>query len=243
MADWLRGRRVLWLGLTALVALILVMPLRIALDAAGLGTRGLTARSVVGSLWYGGLIDARFGAVSLGSLRAGLSPLPLFVGQTRVWVSSDAGTSPVPLQGALISGLGGQGIVGMSGDVPVGEVLTPLPITSIRLDEASVRFLGGVCAAASGNVTAKLASAIDAVPGLALPKALSGPARCEAGKLVLPLVSQSGTEALTLRLGGDGRYQAQLALQTSDAALTDKLRLAGFIEGPRGWQLSIEGRL
>lgn len=241
MPGWLNGRRVVWLGLGLVVALVVFMPMRVALGIAGLGDRGLTARSVVGTVWYGELADARFGDIALGNLRAGLSPLHLLTGETRIGVHGTAVAGIEPLDGAVVAGASGTGIVGMSGTVPVGQVFAPLPIASIRFADATIRFRDGACATASGRVEALLAAGLDGVPGLALPRSVSGVAHCDAGKLILPLTSQSGTEAITLSIAGDGRYHADLSVRPDDAAIAEKLRLAGFVEGPRGDRLSVEG--
>lgn len=242
MVAWWSGRRRLWVALGLVAALILFMPLRVALGMAGLGTRGLTARSVVGTIWYGGLVDAHFGDIDLGNVRASLSPIGLLTGELRFRLHGVTVSSAVPLDGSVAAGLTGQGISGMTGEVPVGQVFAPLPISALVLDDAGVRFRGGICTSASGRVTAKLAGGIDGVPGLALPRALSGAARCDGGRLVLPLVSQPGTESITLSIAGDGGYKADLTLQPGDPAVAEKLRLAGFIEGPKGYRLSIDGR-
>src|SRR5204862_208371 len=56
------------------VALIVFLPMRLALGATGLADQGLSARRVGGTIWGGSLLEARFGDVALGDLRVSLSP-------------------------------------------------------------------------------------------------------------------------------------------------------------------------
>ncbi len=238
----LTPRQWLWLAAGLIVALILFMPLRIALDVAGVEARGLTARSVTGSVWSGTLVDARLGDVQLGTLRAGVSPLALLIGETRINLLGTSSAAATPVSGAVVNGLRGVGIAALTGDVPVGQVFAPLPITQLSFDDATARFRGSVCATASGTVRARLGGAIPGAEGIALPQVMTGTLRCAGDRLLVPLASAAGTETLTLRIAADGRYRADLMLQLDNPALADKLAAIGFVAGPGGYRLSAEGR-
>src|SRR4051794_8174959 len=76
-----------WVIAAALLALLLIVatfPMRLALGLAGAGDAGVSARAVQGSVWSGELVDARLGALPLGTVRASLSPLALLGGRTEI---------------------------------------------------------------------------------------------------------------------------------------------------------------
>jgi general secretion pathway protein N len=175
-------------------------------------------------------------------VRAGLSPFRLLIGEARINLRVVDATSAAPLQGALSQRIGGFGIVGMNGDVSMGQIFAPLPINGLAFTDLTVRFAGDMCMDAHGQVLARLNGGLDGVPGLAMPGSLSGVARCDAGMLVLPLISQAGTEVLIVHIKGDGRYRAELTIQVDDTALAQKLTMAGFVPEPKGYRLSVEGR-
>ncbi|WP_425229349.1 type II secretion system protein N [Sphingomonas sp.] len=225
----------LWGALLA-GCLLALIPLRLALGAVGLGDAGLTARRVEGGLWSGRLVEARWGDVALGDLDARLAFWPLLIGRARVELD---GAGARPLHGAVTVGRHGFGVDNMTATLATGQLFAPLPVTALDLDEASVRFRDGQCEAADGRVRATLAGEAAGVP---LPATLSGPARCEAGALLLPLTSAAGTEQATLRVFGDGRYRAEFALRSPDPGVALRLERAGFVGGARGYRLAVEGR-
>lgn len=223
-------------GAMLVVALVVLLPLRLVLGLVGLGDAGLTARAVDGVLWSGRLHEARFGELVLGDLDARLALFPLLVGRARVELD---GTGARPVHGAVTVGRHAIGIDDMTASLLTGQLFAPLPVVALDLDQVSVRFRDGQCETAEGRVRATLAGEAGGVP---LPPTLSGPARCEAGALLLPLVSQAGSETATLRVTGDGRYHADFALRPGDPALAARLERAGFIGGAGGYRLGVEGR-
>ena len=228
--------RVALFGAMLLLALLCLVPLRLMLGLFGLGEQGLTARRVEGSLWRGRLVEARFGEVALGDTGARLAFWPLLLGRARVELD---GEGPRPLAGALTISRHGFGIDDMTASLATGQLFAPLPVTALDLDDATVHFRDGQCDRAEGRVRATLAGEAAGVP---LPPTLSGPVRCEAGALLLPLVSAAGSETANLRVFGDGRYRAEFALRGSDPAIAVRLERAGFIGGPLGYRLAVEGR-
>ncbi|HEX8446659.1 MAG TPA: type II secretion system protein N, partial [Sphingomonas sp.] len=114
----------------------------------------------------------------------------------------------------------------------------PMPVTRLTLEGLSVRFENGACVAAEGRVLATLAGDLE---GIALPPTLGGSIRCDGTDLLVPLTGQAGAERVDLRVAGDGRYRATLSLQPTDPAAVQRLTSLGFVQGPGGYALSIQG--
>jgi general secretion pathway protein N len=74
------GRTLFFLG-AFFLAMIALLPMRLALEWFGIGQRGVAAREVQGSVWYGALKEAQLGTAGLGDLQAGLRALPLVLGE------------------------------------------------------------------------------------------------------------------------------------------------------------------
>lgn len=233
------GRRVLF-GAMVLAALIASLPMRLALSATGLDQAGLSARSATGPVWFATLREVHFGAVELGDVHAFLSPWQLLVGRARVDLVGPPPPSGAPARGAITVSRHSIGVDDVTASIPAGQVFAPLPVSRLDLTDVSVRFESGQCQQAEGRIRAALGAAIADIP---IAQAMEGSARCEAGQLLVPLQSASGTEKLRLLIGGDGRYRAELVLVPSDDAAGQRLAAAGFVASPDGYRLSIEGRL
>ena len=165
--------------------------------------------------------------MSLGDLQAQLRSLPLFIGRARVDLERvDEGRR---FQGSATVSRHGFGIDDMTGALDVGGALAPLPVGALELDDVTAHFADGLCTSAEGLVKAN-------VPG-----GLSGNARCDRGALLLPLASQSGMEALNIRLFEDGRYEIELAVKPADDAMRDRLIQSGFALGTNGYALRVRG--
>lgn len=224
-------------GAAFVVALIVLMPMRLALGWLGLGDSGFAARSVSGSIWWGSLRDARIGGSALGDLRARLAPLPLIVGRARVDLR---GRGDPPVAGAVSISRHSIAIDDASVSLPTGNAFAPLPIGGFDLSGVSVKFQDGACRSADGRVTARMSGDI---AGITLGQGMSGTARCDGDALLLPLASQAGTERALLRLWSGGRYTAELDVQPADPAMLPKLVASGFTPGPNGYTLSLQGNL
>ncbi|MEP7004664.1 MAG: type II secretion system protein N [Sphingomonas bacterium] len=220
------------------VALIALLPLRLAMGWFDLGSTGLTAREVNGSVWYGTLHEASFGGVPLGDLHAGLSPFQLLVGRARINLSGQ-GDAARPFHGAIGVTRHSFGVDDLSATLPAGNVFAPVPVSALDFDDLSVRFQDGNCEKAEGRVKATVSGDL---AGISLGQGMSGTARCDAGALLLPLVSQAGTETIALRLWGTGRFRAELTVQPGDPTEIQKLVLSGFQATAKGYTLAIEGR-
>ncbi len=229
--------RTLFFVVAFLFAMVALLPLRLALDWFGLDDRGFAAREAKGSVWLGSLSEAQFGTVSLGDLQAQLRSLPLFIGRARVDLERvDEGRT---FQGSATVSRHGFGIDDMSGALDVGGALAPLPVGALDLADVTAHFADGLCASAEGLVKANVPGDI---AGVALPGGLSGNARCDRGALLLPLASQSGMEALNIRLFDDGRYEMELAVKPVDDAMRDRLIQSAFALGTNGYALRVSGR-
>ena len=229
--------RTLFFLLAFLFALVALLPLRLALDWFALDDRGFAARAAKGSVWLGSLSEAQFGTVSLGDLQAQLRSLPLFIGRARVDLERvDEGRR---FEGSATVSRHSFGVDDVTGAVDVGGALAPLPIGAIDLSDVTAHFADGLCTSAEGLVKANVAADI---AGVSLPGGLSGNARCDRGALLLPLASQSGMEALNLRLFEDGRYEVELAVRPIDDAMRDRLIQSGFALSNNGYVLRVSGR-
>ncbi|WP_267386746.1 type II secretion system protein N [Sphingomonas sp. GC_Shp_3] len=226
-------------GAVFVLALLVLLPMRLVLGAIGVGEQGLSARAVEGSVWGGDLREAQVGRIALGDLGVGVSPLALLLGRARISVSGHATDLGRNVHGAIEMSRHSVGIDGMTATLPAGNIFAPVPISSLDLDSVDVKFDGGRCQRASGRVTAALSGD---VAGISLAHGMAGDARCDAGALLLPLASQAGTERAVVRLWQDGRFHADLTIQSDDPA-AQKLSLVGFQHGETGYTLSLEGKL
>ena len=229
------GRSLFFLS-AFLFALVALFPLRLALDWLALDERGFAAREAKGSIWLGGLSEAQFGTVALGDLQASLRTLPLVIGRARVDLRREEG--PDRFEGGATVTRHGFGIEDLTARLDLGSAFAPLPIASLDMSDVSARFVDGQCAAAEGAVKAGVAGE---VAGLSLPGGLSGNARCDEGALLLPLISQTGMEALNIRLFEEGRYEIELAVRPVDDAMRDRLIGAGFLLTGTGYALRATG--
>ncbi len=232
------GRAALF-GALVLAGLLVFLPLRLVLGAAGVADAGLTVRAAEGSVWAGTLRDARIGGIVLGDLDAHLSPWSLLLGRVRMELDSDLDTPARAVHGAVGVSRNGARADDVNATIAPGRLFAPLPVTGLALEALSVRFEDGACTAAEGRVRATLAGDI---AGVALPAVLSGAVRCEGRALLVPLQSAAGAERVDLRIEGSGRYRATVTLQPADPAALARLTSLGFIEGAGGYALSAEGR-
>jgi len=219
-----------------LFALVALLPLRLALDWLGLDERGLAAREARGSIWFGAVTEAQLGSVALGDLQARLRTLPLFVGRARV--DLERADEANRLEGSATVSRHSFGIDDMTANLDIGTAFAPLPIASLDLGDVTARYANGACTAAEGLVKATIAGE---VAGISLPGGLSGTARCDDGALLLPLVSQSGMEALNVRIRDNGSYQVELAVKPVDDAMRDRLIASGFMLTNNGYALTVSG--
>jgi general secretion pathway protein N len=232
------GRSLFFLGALA-IGLVLLLPLRLAIDWLDLGATGLAAREAEGSVWAGRLSEARIGAVPLGDLSARLDPLPLLLGRARIAISrgDEAGDA---LEGAIGVARHRFGVESVTAHIPLGQRMMPLPIAALDLTDLTIAFRDGLCDRAEGLVKASIAGA---PAGISLPGGLSGTARCDGGMVLLPLVSQSGMESLALHVAARGTYRADLRVRPTTPGAGAALTMAGFAPAGDGFVLTVSGRL
>ena len=225
--------------LLALILIIATFPMRLALGLSGATDAGVTARAVRGSVWSGELVEARLGALPLGTVRASLSPLALLGGGVDL-AFSRADERLGALAGRL-HGSNPRGISDVSGTTAMSGGLGMIPVDTIRFEGATVRFDGaGKCASAAGRIQLAVTAPI---AGLDLSRGLSGPLTCANGRAQAALASQSGMERLTLSFDGGGAYRAQFAINVDrDPAMAGALAALGFKAGPGGFVLATSGR-
>ncbi|WP_033075595.1 type II secretion system protein N [Sphingopyxis sp. MWB1] len=230
------------IALAALVLLALVaatFPMRLALEWAGADRAGVTARAVRGSVWSGELVEARLGALPLGTVRASLSPLPLFLGRTELYFAR-ADERLGALAGRLHAS-NPRGVSDVEGSATLMGGLGAIPADRIGFEGATIRFdPQGRCAEAAGRISLSVAAPI---AGLDLSQGLSGPLACVAGRAQATLASGSGMEKLTLAFDGKGAYRARLTIDANrDSAMAAALAALGFKAGPGGFALTSTGR-
>lgn len=225
--------------LLALILLIATFPMRLALGLSGATDAGITAREIRGSVWSGELVEARLGALPLGTVRASLSPLAL-LGRGVELAFSRADERLGALAGRL-HGSDPRGVSDVTGATSMSGGLGMIPVDTIRFEGATVRFDGaGKCAAASGRIQLAVSAPI---AGLDLSRGLSGPLTCANERAQAALASQSGMERLTLSFDGKGAYRAQFAINVDrDPAMAAALAALGFKAGSGGFVLATSGR-
>ncbi|RQW43780.1 type II secretion system protein N [Novosphingobium sp. LASN5T] len=211
-----------------LAALVVLMPLRIVLGWAG---GALSARYVDGPVWWGRAYDLRIGPVPVGTVDAGLRPLPLLIGRAETWLERPAGTGQAPLRARIGGGAGGLRLADATGSLPLPEGLGQLPASTIGFDQFAVDFADGRCRSASGTLTVTLAPVSALMPK---PLPLTGKARCQDGALVVPMADSGGMAHLLLKVAGTGGWTADLSLAGLPVEISGPLVDEGFSARPGG---------
>lgn len=224
------------LAIFALAAAVALFPLRLAI---GLSGPGITAREVRGPVWWGHVYGLAVGPVYLGDVDAAVSPVQLFVGRVRFDLWRKTGQAD-DISGAWSEGFNQRGLDDVTGTVPLGGAFAPLPLNVLELEDVTAHFAGDTCAKAEGRVRARIAGQY---AGLNLSQGLSGEVACDGQALLLPLVSQTGMERLSLRFWRDGRYTAQIAVKAGDNPNIAALGAAGLTPQGGEYMLTVEGRM
>ena len=218
-----------------LAALILFMPLRVAV-----GGDGVSARKVDGILWDGSIRDLRIGRLAIGDVNARLKFWPLFLGRAQILLSrGDAQFAP-GIEGSVTRRPSGFSVDNMRASFPVGQFFAPLPAQNIELQDFSVRFGAGRCISADGSVRLTLPGGI---PGFDVANGMLGKPRCSQGDLLVPLSSQSAMERIDIRVKADGNYTATIFLSGDRLDQSAALGMAGFKAVAGGQHMVVRGRL
>lgn len=220
-------------------ALVLTLPMRLALGAFGLDKAGMAARDMSGSVWMGRIEALKVANVDVGTVAAGLSPVQLPIGRARMNLGRRMGR-PDDLKGAISLSASSFGIDDATASLPLGGLLAPMPLRAVDLSDVSVRFDHGRCSRAQGRVRMHVGAAI---PGMALAQGLSGDALCSGDDLMLPLASQSGMEQINIRVTADGRYHARFIVQKPAPDAAAVLSGSGFAPSGEALVLAIDGSL
>lgn len=235
-----RVKRAVLIAVVLIVALLTLLPMRIVFEMSGLGSRGVSARAVEGSVWSGTIRDLRLGRLSLGDLDASLSPARLLGGETVLAMTR---ATDVPGQPPLAFELAKSGssiaMRNASGDIATADLFAPLPLRSVTLDGANIAFVGARCSAASGAVRVNIEQSLF---GISLQRGLSGTLRCDGGDLLIPLRGQSGLEQMDIRITGAGRYTADFKLGGLAGGAGAALSVLGFRQQGDAMAIRINGR-
>jgi general secretion pathway protein N len=207
-------RLALMFAIVFVILLVGLFPLRLALGVMSAPAAGLSATSVRGSVWSGVLSGATLGGVRLGEVRAGLDLLGLFRGGGRIWFRT---LGPVEAHGVVRPGAAVFGVEGLDAVLPSSLLAPAAPVEGrLQFTDVTAVFRHGDCRQAGGKV--RLSDvAFGPVGGLVL----QGEVRCEGRRLLLPLEGQGQGVALRVRLAvdGQGRYEAETLIRSSDANL------------------------
>ncbi|WP_338466762.1 type II secretion system protein N [Novosphingobium sp. ZN18A2] len=223
-------RAIVVLAVLFVLFLIALFPLRLALAWVGSGKHGITAQAVHGSIWSGQIGQLNAGPLPLGTVDAGLNPLPLLVGRPEVWVRRPDGAA-APFS-AIASGNGANiALRHVNGTVPLGGLAGALPVDSLGFGEFAMKLRDGKCQSAQGTVTLKVAPVSALLPG---DIAMSGNARCDDGDLFVPMQGPTGMEKLMLRVKGSGKWTADLVLTGLPVEVSGPLLDMGFSARPGG---------
>ena len=235
---WLRGvpvrHRWLLAGVFA-AALLVLLPLRLLLAPLAEG-HALSAAAVSGPLWRGRIEGLRAGPLPLGDVHAGLRVLPLLAGRREFWIERDTAAGEAPLSAIVASRADGFDLREATGRVAI-DPLGELPVSALSLTGFEVAWRDGRCDHAAGSVALELTPLGGMLPALAV----SGPARCVRGALLLPLKSASGLEKLLVTIDGGGGWSGDLTVSGLPPELTAPLLDHGFAARPGGIGLSARG--
>jgi general secretion pathway protein N len=235
MTGFSRSTWIIFLSFMCVMALLMLMPLSTASNALG-----LTARHSQGTILSGALRDASLGRVKIGDVNARLRILSLFTG--RLGFALQRGDSPMlpGVSGTVGSSLDGIYAEDLTATIDGGVIVRGMDGSEIRFNSVSFAFANGKCSAASGVVRLSLEQT---ALGAVLKGALIGNAECRNGDLFLPLLSQSTMERISIRIKGNGSFQATFTINEPSPENATALSLAGFQPVAGGMRLVRSGEL
>lgn len=235
----MRLRWAVWTIGIALVAILLLLPLRVVLSAADLQQLGLTARQVGGTIWRGRIGELMLGRQLLGTFDVRLDPGPLLLGRIAMpFERIDAVQGP--LNGVMRAGGSVTGVEKMNGAIPASNLLGGAPIEALTFTDTTILFEDGRCAEASGRLAANLAVRFGP---LALDRGFAGTLSCDGDRVRARLASQAGTEQVEFFVSSAGRVRGWVSIRSPLPGLDVLLSSYGFRPGPGGLTLPFESRL
>ena len=232
----LNWRWAVWTVGIAVLALFALFPLRLAIAWSDLGSVGISARQVAGTIWYGRIGELHIRSQPLGTLEVAAEPSSLLLGNFTIRferLDSPEG----PLGGKLVSGWR-RGIANTSGRIDVGQMFAPVPVGSLDLQDVTVLFRDGQCERASGRISPVVASPI---PGVEL-SGLSGTVECDGERARVTLDSTTGAERIEFYIHEAGDYRAWMSVRSADPVVNAALATMGFRSSPEGMSLTVDGR-
>jgi general secretion pathway protein N len=230
----IRRQDILFFAFALIAALVLSIPMRVAVGAAGMDEGFFAARDSKGTLWSGQFDDVRLAEIRLGDLGARFSPVPLLLGGAKLHLSGGTSQS----RASLFVSRGTFGVADVDARFTSVGLLAPLPLTQFELEEVSFMFGSGRCVGAGGVVRAHASTA---AAGLGLPQTFRGAPRCSGERLLIPLASSSGQERIDLRIASSGRFEAALRVNNPGPAVASRLEAAGFRRTARGYATVVRG--
>ena len=233
-------RWLIWVVGIALLAMIALLPLRVALGAADLERLGLAARKISGTIWSGQIGGLTLNRQGLGNFDVRLEPLPLLMGRGSIRFDRIEDELQGPLSGTLLSGGSSRGVEDLTGRLAAGSLFAPVPVEALDFDRVSIVFRNGECVEASGTVTAVVGTRFGP---LDLTRGLSGPVSCEGERVRARLASAGGGELVQFYIAEDGRYRAFMTIRGVAPEIGAALSLFGFRPGPDGLTISTANRL
>jgi general secretion pathway protein N len=231
-------RWLVWTLGVGLLALVLTVPLRVALGAADLERLNLSARQVAGTIWNGRIGDLTLGRQLLGTFDVRLDSGALLLGRTKLRFDR-LDSLQGPLTGALHTG-GTAGVEELTGRLAVGNLLAPVPVNSISFEDTTIVFQGGRCIRADGRLTATLAIRLGP---LDLARGFTGNVTCDGERVRARLASPSGGELVEFYIGQNGRYRAWLTIRDAPGPIAAALAIYGFRPSAEGLTLSVSNAL
>ena len=219
-------RRKLWaiLAIAFAVGLVVLFPLRLAIDLSTGPESSLSARQIGGTIWDGRIGDLGLQGQPLGTFDVAAKPLPMLTGRfeldaTRV----DAGDGPLSMR--LVTGGGREGVIGAQGRVEVARWMAPVPVEALLLEDVTVLFEDGRCATAEGSVRA-----VASFASLLNIDEYAGDFSCaEDGRAKVAMTSSRGGHSLALLFDANGSAEAEARTRGAPPALAAAMQLGGFV--------------
>ena len=232
-------RWLIWTSGVGLLAFVMLTPLRVALEMAGLDRLKFTARQVAGPIWYGRIGNLTLHNQDLGTFDVHVAPAALLLARLDMRFRK-LDELQDGLTGSIRAGWGVRGVENLTGRVTAAQLFAPLPIDGLHFQDTTILFQNGSCTRAEGTIVARLA-----IPAK-LPWAaeeFKGPVTCDGERVRAALSSSSGRELIEFYISSSGQYRAWISVRGADPASATALRLAGFRDGPDGLSLSTSSRM
>lgn len=213
---------ILVLAALTLVSVIVLAPVTLLTDPLSNGA-AVRVSEASGVIWGGKVRLATPQGRGLGSFEVGLSPLALLTGEARVRVSDKAsGRSAILRQGKdkgveRLNGMSTVDLEGLDG--------------RLELTHLTVLFRDGQCRRAEGQI--RFRPAADPLLGKTV---FAGTPACVGGDWVTRLtpVNGGGAVAMTVRIDGAGRLQAEVVMAIADPVMIQAALERGFVKDPAG---------